>query len=77
MDIFLWGSLRSLQKEGFARDSRCEPHLKLVQVGVLLVPRLLEPDEVRGALVELYQQHLVGQRTHELQPLLPFKGPPN
>ena len=36
-------------------------HLQLVQVGVLLVPRLLEPDEVRGAPVELYQQHLVGK----------------
>ena len=33
-------------------------HLELVEVGVLLVPGLLEPDEVRGALVELCQQHL-------------------
>lgn len=35
-----------------------ESYLELVEVGVLLVPRLLEPDEVRGALVELHQQHL-------------------
>ena len=50
-------------------------HLQLVQVGVLLVPGLLEPDKVRGTLVELHQQHLAGQGTHEPQPLPPFKGP--
>lgn len=35
-----------------------ESYLQLVQVGVLLIPGLLEPHEVRGTLVELHQQHL-------------------
>lgn len=38
-----------------------ESYLQLVQVGVLLVPGLLELDEVRGTLVELHQQHLGDQ----------------
>lgn len=38
-----------------------ESYLQLVQVGVLLVPGLLELHEVRGTLVELHQQHLGDQ----------------
>lgn len=38
-----------------------QSHLELVQVGMLWAPGLLEPHEVRGALVELRQQHLQGK----------------
>lgn len=38
-----------------------QSHLELVQVGMLWAPGILEPHEVRGALVELRQQHLQGK----------------
>lgn len=53
-----WGPSRSCLPQWAGRRLGHESYLQLVQVRVLLAPGLLELHEVRGALVELHQQHL-------------------